>query len=228
MLEVEKIASELAFKKRCVPIMFATSTLAQGLNLPAIAVVIAGTRIGDPRGEDAEVVEQRKFSQLLNAAGRAGRAGFANQGVVITIPDRPMVYRDFSQVMQLRTQTDFLQQSDDAVVVGSGLDKFLDDVCQDVLRSDQASDLELQVVALLAGGDEKQLNPEHVLRCTFASFRRTQQEKPPLTPANVNNLLATREAFINEANPFNRLPDRFSLRLNEINVFRIPQRFSEQ
>src|SRR5438132_12435056 len=99
MLEVEKIASEMLFKGRWVPLMFATGTLAQGLNLPAIAVVIAGTRIGDPRGENIDVVKQRKFSQLLNAAGRAGRAGFANQGVVITIPDTPLLFGDFKQVL---------------------------------------------------------------------------------------------------------------------------------
>jgi replicative superfamily II helicase len=139
MLEVEKIASEAAFRQRCVPIMFASGTLAQGLNLPAIAVIIAGTRIGDPRGEDDDVVEQRKFSQLLNAAGRAGRAGFANQGVVITIPDWPVAFLDFNSFLDARRQADFLQHADNAVLVRRGHDDFLDNVCNEVLRSDQAN-----------------------------------------------------------------------------------------
>jgi len=196
MLEVEKIASELAFKKRCVPIMFATGTLAQGLNLPAIAVVIAGTRIGDPRGEDADVVKQRKFSQLLNAAGRAGRAGFANQGVVITIPDKPLLLRKFAEVLHARDQADFLQQADDAVSIGSGLDIFLDNVCQEVLGTDQANDLELQVVASLTGGDENQLDPQRVLQRTYAAFRRTQAGQAQVTSQNVERLLSVRDEFI--------------------------------
>ncbi|MFT5327337.1 MAG: hypothetical protein ACI8P0_005226 [Planctomycetaceae bacterium] len=99
MLETEKIASEAMFRNRSAPIMFATGTLAQGLNLPAIAVVIAGSKIGDPRGQDPEVVQRRRFSQLLNAAGRAGRAGFANQGIVIAVPDKAVAFRNFDSVL---------------------------------------------------------------------------------------------------------------------------------
>jgi len=200
MLEVEKIASELAFKKRCIPIMYATGTLAQGLNLPAIAVVIAGTKIGDPRGEDAEVVEQRKFSQLLNAAGRAGRAGFANQGVVITVPDDPIVLDDFQDILTVRDSADFLQQADNAVQVGSGLEQFVDNVCNELLSGESASEVELQVVSLLAGGDTQQLEPEAVLRRTYAAFLRRQSNRPDVTTENVARLVQVRNQFVTEAN----------------------------
>jgi len=66
MIETEKIASETAFRSRAARVMLATGTLAQGLNLPAMAVVIAGTRIGDPRGQDSEVIERRKLAQLVS------------------------------------------------------------------------------------------------------------------------------------------------------------------
>jgi superfamily II DNA/RNA helicase len=198
MLEVEKIGSEAAFRHRCVPIMFATGTLAQGLNLPAIAVIIAGTRIGDPRGDDDDVVEQRKFSQLLNAAGRAGRAGFANQGVVITIPDKPVAFRDFDSVLAARQQADFLQQSDNAVIVRSGLEDFLDNVCKEVLRSDQANDVELQVISLLAGGDTNQLDAGSVLRRTYAAYLRRQANLDDATSENVQRLVDVRDTFLAE------------------------------
>ena len=170
MLETEKIGSETMFRRQSAPLMFATGTLAQGLNLPAVAVIIAGSRIGDPRGDDQRLVQRRRFSQLLNAAGRAGRAGFANQGLVVAIPDGPVAFRDFDNIRQVRQQVDYLQQSDDSVRVESGLDGFLDSVCENTLRSDQASDLELQIVSLLAGGDEKQLDPQPLLRRTFAAY----------------------------------------------------------
>jgi DEAD/DEAH box helicase len=196
MLEVEKIASETMFKQRFVPLMFATGTLAQGLNLPAIAVVIAGTTIGDPRGEDVTLVEQRKFSQLLNAAGRAGRAGFANQGVVITIPDDPILMRDFKSVLEARDNVNFLQKADDAVVVESGLDDFLDSVCAEVISAERASDLDLQVVAMLTGGDAKQLEAEEVLRRTYAAYRRKCMKKPDLTHHNAERLKEVRDRFV--------------------------------
>ena len=126
MLETEKIGSELVFRSQSVPIMFATGTLAQGLNLPAIAVIIAGSRIGDPRGQDKKDVQRRKFSQLLNAAGRAGRAGFANQGFVVAIPDKPVSFDGVETFTKAREQVDYLQQSDDSVRIESGLIGFLD------------------------------------------------------------------------------------------------------
>jgi superfamily II DNA/RNA helicase len=198
MLEVEKIGSEAAFKNRSVPIMFATGTLAQGLNLPAIAVIIAGTRIGDPRGEEAEVVEQRKLSQLLNAAGRAGRAGFANQGVVITIPDQAFVFAEFQDLLEVRRETRFLQEADNAVAVGSGLNRFLDNVCNDLLRSDQASDTELEVISLLAGGDANQLDSHAVLQKTYAAYLRRRDNLAAPTTDNVRQLITIRDSFINE------------------------------
>ena len=198
MLETEKIGSERMFRQQSAPLMFATGTLAQGLNLPAIAVIIAGSRIGNPRDDDRLLVQRRKFSQLLNAAGRAGRAGFANQGLVVAIPDRPVAFRDFDNILQVRQQVDYLQQSDDSVRVESGLDGFLDSVCENTLRSDQASDLELQVVSLLAGGDEKQLDPQPLLNRTFAAYLRRNVGKTDITRSNAEHLMELGTRFIRE------------------------------
>ena len=49
MLPHEQRASEIAFERGVAVVMFATGTLAQGLNLPATAVVIGGTSVGDRR-----------------------------------------------------------------------------------------------------------------------------------------------------------------------------------
>ena len=199
MLETEKIGSETMFRKQSAPIMFATGTLAQGLNLPAIAVIIAGSRIGDPRGEDQQLVQRRRFSQLLNAAGRAGRAGFANQGLVVAIPDQPVCFQHFEDVLKVRRQVDYLQQSDDSVVVESGLDKFLDSVCENTLRSGEASDLELQVVSLLAGGDENQLDPQPLLNRTFAAWLRRKAGQADINESNTRHLMDMGKQFIEEA-----------------------------
>lgn len=196
MLETEKIGSELLFRSQSIPIMFATGTLAQGLNLPAIAVLIAGSRIGDPRGQDLREVQRRKFSQLLNAAGRAGRAGFANQGIVVAIPDKPVAFDGVESFTKARDQVDYLQQSDDSVRVESGLTAFLDSVCENALRSDRASDVELQVVSLLAGGDENQIEPESVLKRTYAAYLRRKAGGDEVTAENSEQLVQIGSKFI--------------------------------
>lgn len=198
MLETEKIGSELLFRTQNVPIMFATGTLAQGLNLPAIAVIIAGSRIGDPRGQEQKEVQRRKFSQLLNAAGRAGRAGFANQGVVVAIPDKPVAFEGVESFTKARDQVDYLQQSDDSVRVESGLTAFLDSVCANALRSYQASDVELQVISLLAGGDENQIKPEPVLKRTFAAYIRRKAGADEVTAENADQLVRIGTKFIED------------------------------
>lgn len=198
MLETEKIGSEAAFRNQSVPLMFATGTLAQGLNLPAIAVVIAGTRIGDPRGVDSQTIEKRKLSQLLNAAGRAGRAGFANQGIVIAVPDNPIILSNFDAVLKARDSLNFLQQSDDSISVESGLRGFLDAVCQGVLTANQADNLQLQIISLLGGGDQTQLEPHSVLERTYASFQRSKTGASPITSQDANQVIRIGKQFIRD------------------------------
>lgn len=198
MIETEKIASEAAFSAKATRVMYATGTLAQGLNLPAMAVVIGGTRIGDPRGEDVKIVEQRKLSQLLNAAGRAGRAGFANQGLVIAVPDNPLSLSSCSDVNSLKVQLGYLEQPDNAVKIDSGLEAFLDRVTRGVLDTDAASKVELQTIAVLSGGDEGQLLPVDVLRKSYAGYQRRAKGLPDVNEQAADHLVAIRDRFIRQ------------------------------
>lgn len=198
MIETEKIASERAFRARATRVMHATGTLAQGLNLPAIAVIIGGTRIGDPRGEDVTVVEQRKLAQLLNAAGRAGRAGFANQGLVIAIPDTPLMLESYSSVEKLKNRLGYLEQPDNSVKINSGLESFLDRVSEGVLDTETASEVELQTIAVLSGGDENQLPPVEVLRKSYAGFLRRAKGQPDVNENAAVHLAAIRDNFVSQ------------------------------
>jgi hypothetical protein len=198
MIETEKIASESAFRARATRVMHATGTLAQGLNLPAMAVVIGGTRIGDPRGEDVKVVEQRKLSQLLNAAGRAGRAGFANQGLVIAVPDDPLLLDSYSQVEKLKSQLGYLEQPDNAVEINSGLESFLDRITQSALDTETASEIELQTIAVLSGGDEGQLSPVDILRKSYAGYQRRAKGQSDVNEQAAEHLIAIRDKFVSQ------------------------------
>lgn len=90
MLPEERIISEHYFKsKDGVNILVATPTLAQGINLPADIVLIAGDKRYDGNG-----MEQIKAHEILNAAGRAGRAGFRSHGTAILIPSIIATYQN--------------------------------------------------------------------------------------------------------------------------------------
>lgn len=68
---------ERLFGESLIQCLFATSTLAQGVNLPARLVVIAGTAVY----HDGELKEYDQ-NMLLQMCGRAGRAGLDSRGTV--------------------------------------------------------------------------------------------------------------------------------------------------
>lgn len=86
LLPLERKLHEAIFKRSDgVNVMVATSTISQGMNLPADIVLIGG----DSRFDiDAEKMEQLDAHELLNAAGRAGRAGERSHGFVLVVPSK--------------------------------------------------------------------------------------------------------------------------------------------
>ena len=92
LLPQERILVEELFRARDsgVSILAATSTLAQGLNLPCEVVILASM----DRMDDSDPDESRRVPllahEVLNALGRAGRAGQTATGLSIVIPPYPI------------------------------------------------------------------------------------------------------------------------------------------
>ncbi len=88
LLLPERLAMESAFRRNNgLLALVATPTVAQGINLPAEAVIIAG----DDRwaeNEEEGAPETLAVHELLNAAGRAGRAGHYAHGIVVDLPGK--------------------------------------------------------------------------------------------------------------------------------------------
>jgi len=86
MISLERRLAESMFRRRDgVKVIVATPTLAQGMNLPAELAILAGTMRHDDDGR-----EPLKSHEILNAAGRAGRAGHLANGTVLLIPEPPV------------------------------------------------------------------------------------------------------------------------------------------
>jgi hypothetical protein len=88
LLPPERLAMESAFRRADgLRALVATPTVAQGINLPAEAVIIAGDDrwTGDM---DEGGMQPLAVHELLNAAGRAGRAGHYAHGIVVDLPGK--------------------------------------------------------------------------------------------------------------------------------------------
>lgn len=88
LIPEERVVSDDYFtSKDGVPVMVATPTIAQGINLPADVVLIAGSSRFDKRKQMRDQIDAH---EILNAAGRAGRAGFRSHGTAILIASKPI------------------------------------------------------------------------------------------------------------------------------------------
>jgi len=170
MTQTEKEVSELAFKQGVAKVMLATSTLSQGLNLPAEVVLLAGTELGDEfNNVDPETLLSRKNSQFLNSIGRAGRAEFANQGLAIVIPSKPIHFnneREKYNLIAAKHAAWFLEYQDASQTIESPLSTFLKQLIEGNVDPDYISDEEL---ALLPFFTENSPIPIEVLNKTFGA-----------------------------------------------------------
>lgn len=200
LIDTEKIASEASFRAGASLVMLATGTLAQGLNLPATAVIIGGTDIGYNKGEDPTITQRRQISQLLNAAGRAGRAGFANHGFVIAVPTKwQSVGTSFADIMSLRENVGFLKYSDNAVVVRSELEVLIDQIVVGQMSADQVTKPQLQLLSLLEYDENSSLEQDKVLRKTLGSWQLQKRGMPDRSELVVATLKSVQKDFVDRS-----------------------------
>lgn len=126
MIPLERRLAESVFKKiGGVNVIIATPTLAQGMNLPAQVAILAGTmRHGDEGRTPLESHE------ILNAAGRAGRAGHLANGTVLLIPE-PVVRFDANSLPDneaFKMLKAVLPENDQCVEIDDPLTPLLDSI----------------------------------------------------------------------------------------------------
>jgi superfamily II RNA helicase len=85
LLPILKEITEILFSKGYVKLMFCTETFAVGLNMPTKTVLFAGLKKFD---ETLGGMRMLRHDEYIQMAGRAGRRGKDDKGVVIYMPDR--------------------------------------------------------------------------------------------------------------------------------------------
>ena len=105
MLPLEKALVEGLFQDGLIKAVFATETLAAGVNMPARSTVIT---VISKRGDNG--IQQLEPSAVLQMAGRAGRRGKDAAGSVVLVASR-----DVGGPRHVRTRTGTLMATVGAV-----------------------------------------------------------------------------------------------------------------
>jgi len=159
LLIEERRASEIAFIDGDVSVLFATGTLAQGLNLPATAVIIGGTKIGYSPDQSAEEELSQQRSQLLNAIGRAGRAKVAMRSIALVVPNKLPILDEETVANVVLPRAKFLKEEDASTPVTSALRPLLSRLEEGRVEIDNLYAPDHVVVSYLAP-DEEGLAPK--------------------------------------------------------------------
>ncbi|RKH52818.1 DEAD/DEAH box helicase [Corallococcus sp. AB050B] len=131
LLPVERKLSERYFSRpNGATVLVVSPTLSMGINLPAEAVIIAG----DDRYEaDQSTMRPLTAHELLNAAGRAGRATTGSHGIALVVPGT-VVYTDKAknEITQhwLEMQKNIFSKSDQCLTIADPIEQWLDAIQQ--------------------------------------------------------------------------------------------------
>lgn len=164
LLVEERRASELAFIEGEATVLFATGTLAQGLNLPATAVIVGGTKIGYSPDQSAEEELSQQRSQLLNAIGRAGRARVAMRSIALVVPNKLPTLDEETVAELVLPRAEFLKEEDASTAVTSALRPLLSRLDEEKVDVESLYPTDHVIVSYLAAGEEESLTPRILRR----------------------------------------------------------------
>lgn len=174
LLPAERQLHESLFRRPDgVRVMVATSTLAQGMNLPSEVVIIGGDSRFD---REANKVQRLEAHELLNAAGRAGRAGESSYGFVLVVPSKVVHFRDGKNEIGNHwadLQTIFAQ-SDQCIAIDDPITAILDQL--ELSEEDQSPSLRYLISRLPVGDEgDKDSAATALMKKSFAAYRKKKE-----------------------------------------------------
>ncbi len=196
MIAIERRLAEALFRRRDgASVIVATPTLAQGMNLPAEVAILAGTMRHDDDGR-----EPLKSHEILNAAGRAGRAGHLANGTVLLIPEPPVGFaadgKPTTEAFDMLAR--ILPPNDQCVQIDDPLTVLLDRI--------QAGDVKgadvryfLSRLRAAEGGEQDTDRPIEMMRRSFAAFQAHKAGAEAAFDAKLTSLKSTLDADVQAA-----------------------------
>lgn len=197
LLPDERKLVESVFRNReaDLSVLAATSTLAQGLNLPCDVVILASPDRLDESDPEEKKRTPLHAHEVLNALGRAGRAGHASTGFSIVIPSSPVgIAADSKKVTSDDVLKVIFSESDQVLPIADPLGLLFDQI--EVAGEPTAqADYLLRRLALSVGEERVGVETfEALARRTFAYFQRSQ-----ISAANADAWLVARKGIIANA-----------------------------
>lgn len=190
LLKPERMLHESLFKRRDgVDALFATSTLAQGMNLPSDVVLIAGDSRWDVSDDK---FKQLDAHELLNAAGRAGRAGEGGQGFVLVVPSKIINIDDDDNTIHRHWMSlqSIFSQSDQCLKIDDPLTGLLDRIH---IHAHEGNE-DYFLARLPVGEEDAPDEPARaMIRRSFAAYRKRQEGKAEWIESRIDAALARRE-----------------------------------
>ena len=174
--EERRLVESLYERADGIRVLTATSTVAQGMNLPSELVIIAEDSRFDQEEERREIL---KAQELLNAAGRAGRAGHNANGIVLVVPGRVISFNyEDAKIGSYWTELhQIFGQPDQCLDIDDPLTAVLDRVHANLADTGA---LERYCIAKLAGGGTIDESREHLswaVERSLGGFRARRDDK---------------------------------------------------
>ena len=176
LLPEERLLCESLYKRRNgIKVLAATSTLAQGMNLPSELVLIGEDSRFDEATDKREIL---KAQELLNAAGRAGRAGEGGSGIVLVIPGKVVgIDLEASTIGAHWTALrEVFGQSDQCLAIDDPLTAVLDRIHADISGTQEIDSYALSRLASGADRSAQVSNLEIAINRSFAGFLARKRE----------------------------------------------------
>lgn len=196
LLPAERNLHESLFRREDgINVLVATSTLAQGMNLPSEVVIIGGDSRFDPK---ADRMEKLDAHELLNAAGRAGRAGDASYGFVLIVPSKVVNFDD--KASKIHSHWSDLQaifaQSDQCLTIDDPLTRLLDQIHDEAASKSELAMYLLRRLPVSAPSDagDDDAPAKALLGRSFAAFRARQQGNAQWIQSRIDAAIALRRA----------------------------------
>lgn len=191
LLREERQLHEALFKREGgISVMFATSTLAQGMNLPSQVVIISGDPRFDP---EIDKMAQLEAHELLNAAGRAGRAGEGSQGFVLVVPSRVVEFDDQANLINAHWMTlqSIFSQSDQCLVIDDPTTALLDKIHEGTIDHGMPAYLLSRLPSPADDGGDAPLRT--LIGRSFAAFRARKRGDAEWIESRIASVSAARK-----------------------------------